>query len=98
MILVVVLLLKIFQFDRLSVKNGISEIINPITYNGGQSMVTRLVLHGFVLMAKDKKVDTLVKGGLFLGVLVEAGVRDVIVIASLHLVLEFLQSVVVRPF
>ena len=60
-------------------------------------MVACLVLHGFVLVAKDKEVNVGVECGLLLGILVEAGVRDVIVIAAFHFVLEFFQTVVVRP-
>ena len=60
-------------------------------------MVAGLVLHGLVLMSEDEKVDAWVECGLLLCVLVEAGVGDVIVIAALHFVLEFFQTVVVRP-
>ena len=51
-----------------------------------------------MLVAEDEEVDARVKLCLLLGVLVEAGVRNVIVIAAFHLVLEFLQAMVVRPF
>ena len=60
-------------------------------------MLARLVLHGLVLVAEDEKVDARVEGDLLLGVLIETGLRDIVVITALHLVLEFLQAVVVRP-
>ena len=61
-------------------------------------MAAGLILHWLVLVAEDEEVDTWVKSGLLLCVLVQSGIGDVIVIAALHLVLEFLQAVVVRPF
>ena len=61
-------------------------------------MVAGLVLHGFVLVAEDEEVDGWVELRLLLGVLVEAGVGDVVIIAAFHLVFEFLQAVLVRPF
>ena len=61
-------------------------------------MATRLVLHGLVLVAEDEEVDTWVELGLLLGVLVKTGFWHVVVIATFHLVLEFLQAVVVRSF
>ena len=60
-------------------------------------MVAGLVLHGLVLVAENEEVDARVEGDLLLGVLIETGLRDILVIAALHLVLEFLQSVLVRP-
>ena len=83
------------QLNALSVKHSVCEIINPIPYDSGQGMVASLVLHGFVLMSEDEEVDARVKGGLLLGVLVKTCVGDVVVIATLHLVLELLQTVVV---
>ena len=61
-------------------------------------MVTRFVLHGFVLVAEDEEINRRVKGGLLLSVLVKASVGDVVVIAALHFVFELFQTVVVRPF
>ncbi len=60
-------------------------------------MVAGLVLHGLVLMAEDEEVNRWVESGLLLGVLVKAGLRDIIVIAALHFVLELFQAVTVRP-
>ena len=90
--------LKSLQRNAFPIKHRISEIVNPIPHDGCQSVLSSLVLHGLVLVAEDKEIDGRVKLCLLLGVLVEAGVRDVIIIASLHLILEFLQAVVVRPF
>ena len=61
-------------------------------------MAAGLILHWLVLVAEDEEIDGRVKLCLLLGILVEAGFGDVIVIAALHLVLEFFQSVVVRSF
>ena len=61
-------------------------------------MVAALILHGLVLVAKDEEIDAWVKLGLLLGILIEAGVGDIVIIASFHLVLELLQAMVVRPF
>ena len=89
--------LKPFQLNLFPVKHRVCEIINPISHDGGQGMVTCFVLHWLVLMTKNEEVDARVKGSLLLGILVKAGVRDVVVIAALHLVLELFQTVFVRP-
>ena len=60
-------------------------------------MVAGGVLHGLVLVAEDEEVNCWVESGLLLGVLVKAGVRDVVVIAALHFVVEFFQTMLVRP-
>ena len=60
-------------------------------------MITALVLHGLVLVAEDEEIDGGIQSSLLLGVLIQTGLRDVVVIAALHLVLELLQPVVVRP-
>ena len=60
-------------------------------------MAARWVLHGFMLVTKDEKVNRGVNFCLLLGVLVKAGVRDVVVIAALHFVVEFFQTMLVRP-
>ena len=86
-----------FQLNLLSIKHRISKIINPIPYNSGQGMVASLVLHRLVLVAEDEEVNAWVKGSLLLGVLVEAGVLDVVGIATFYFVFELFQAVVVRP-
>ena len=53
-------------------------------------MVASLVLHRLVLMAEDEKVNAWVKLGLFLGILVKTGLWDIVVIATFHLVFQFL--------
>ena len=60
-------------------------------------MVSGLVLHGLVLVAEDEEVDGGVELCLLLGVLVKAGVGDIVVVASFHLVVELLQAMPVRP-
>lgn len=86
------LVLKVFKFNCLSIKHRVREIIDPVAYDGGQSMVACLILHGFVLVAEDEEVNRWVKCSLLLGVLVKTGVGDVIVIAAFHFVVEFLQA------
>ena len=61
-------------------------------------MVAGWVLHRFVLVSEYEEVNRRIELGLLLGVLVETGVGNVVVIAALHFVLEFFQAVVVRPF
>ena len=60
-------------------------------------MVAGFVLHRLVLVAEDEEVYRRIELRLLLGVLVETGVGNVVVIAALHLVFEFFQAVVVRP-
>lgn len=60
-------------------------------------MIARLVLHRFVLMAEHEEINGRIQCSLLLSVLVKSGVGDVVVIPSLDFVLEFLQSVLVRP-
>ena len=79
-------LLKPPQLNAFPIKHRITEIINPVAHNCSQGMVAGGVLHGLVLVAEDEEVDGWVEGGLLLGVLVKAGVGDVVVIAALHLV------------
>ena len=50
-----------------------------------------------MLVAEDEEINGRIQGCLLLGVLVKSGVRDVVVIATFHLILELLQAVVVRP-
>ncbi len=90
--------LKPLQPNPFPIKHRVCEIINPIPHDSRQSMVASLVLHGLVLVAKDEKVDGWVKLGLLLCVLIKAGLRDIIVITTLHLVFQFFQAVFVRPF
>ena len=53
-------------------------------------MVARLILHGLVLVTEDEEVDAWVMGGFLLSILEKACFGDIVVIASLHFVLEFL--------
>ena len=90
--------LKPLQPNPFPIKHRVCKIINPIPHDSGQSMVASLILHRLMLVAEDEKVDARVKVGLLLGVLVEARFWNVVVITSLHLVFQFLQAVLVRPF
>ena len=87
--LIVLLVFIIFQFYLFPIKHGISKVINPVAHDSGQGMVAGLVLHRLVLVAEDEKIDGWVKLCLLLGILVETGVGDVVVIAAFHLVFEF---------
>ena len=83
---------KMFQYHLFSIKHRVGEIINPVSHNGGYGVVAGLVLHGLVLVAEDEEVDGGVELCLLLGVLVKAGVGDIVVVASFHFVVELLQA------
>ena len=91
------LFLKRHQFNILTVKHCVCEVINPVAYNGCQGVVAGSVLHWLVLVAEDKEVNSRVEFCLLLSVLVEACLGYVVVIASFHLITQFLQTVLVRP-
>ena len=60
-------------------------------------MITALVLHGLVLVAEDEEIDGGIQSSLLLGVLIQTGLRDVVVIAALHLLVELLEAMPMRP-
>ena len=87
-----------FQFNAFSVKNGISEVTEPVADNGSPGVVAGCVLHGLVLVTENEEVDARVEQGLLLRVLVKPCLLHVVIIAALHLVFQLFQSVIVRPF
>ena len=92
------LFFKPLQFNVFPVKNGVSEIPNPVADNGSLGMFAGFVLHGLVLMTENEEINAWVKLRLFLCILVKPRLFNIVVITAFHLIFQFFQSVIVRPF